>query len=119
MLYGRKPDLSYLKTFGCLGYATNVGPQKGKFEPRAHRCVFIGYSPGQKAYKMYSLDSKKILISRAVIFYENSFPYHDNTEQEVSSLPLPLIYDMDCAASEINEHDDIPNTSVQHNEPPE
>lgn len=61
-LYGKPPDYLNKKTFGCLCYAFNVKPHKGKFDTRAQKCVFIGFSPGQKAHKLYSLDSKQIIV---------------------------------------------------------
>lgn len=58
MLFGKQPNYSSLKVFGCLSYATNVRPHKRKFEPRAYKCIFLDFSLGQKAYKIYNLDSK-------------------------------------------------------------
>lgn len=58
ILYDRKPGYASLKVFGCLCFATNTTPNKTKFEPRATKCVFLGYVFGQKAYKLYALDSK-------------------------------------------------------------
>lgn len=62
ILYGKQPDYSSLKVFGCLAYASNVKPHKGKFEDRAHKCVFLGFPPGQKAYRLYNMDTKQIII---------------------------------------------------------
>nr|GME09251.1 Retrovirus-related Pol polyprotein from transposon TNT 1-94 [Ipomoea batatas] len=48
---------------------------------------------GQKAYRLYDLDSQKILVSRDVIFYETIFPFkNDSTSSDQSTLPpiLPL-----------------------------
>ncbi|KAL0411947.1 UNVERIFIED_CONTAM: Retrovirus-related Pol polyprotein from transposon RE2 [Sesamum latifolium] len=50
-LYNKPVDYSVLKVFGCLAFATNLQPHKMKFTNRAHRCVFVGYVPGQKGYK--------------------------------------------------------------------
>ncbi|KAL2243485.1 UNVERIFIED_CONTAM: Retrovirus-related Pol polyprotein from transposon RE1 [Sesamum indicum] len=44
ILYNKTPEYGHLKTFGCLCFATNVIPHKRKFEPRAVRCVFLGYA---------------------------------------------------------------------------
>lgn len=74
-LYNKDPTYDNLKVFGCLCFATNTIPHKTKFEKRATMCCFIGYNHGQKAYKLYDLQDKKIIMSRDVIFYESLFPY--------------------------------------------
>lgn len=38
-LFDRKPDYLFIKTFGCLCYATNIKPHNTKFELRAYRCA--------------------------------------------------------------------------------
>lgn len=118
LLYGKIPDYSFLRIFGCLAYATNSGIHKSKFEPRAQKCIFIGFSPGQKAYKLYNLDTEKILVSRDVVFYEDIFPFQaECIKQDIESLPLPLTCDMDNAldvtegADIIQEHADDSSTS--------
>jgi hypothetical protein len=40
-------DYSQLKVFDCTAYAHL---DSGKLEPRAVKCVFLGYGPGVKGY---------------------------------------------------------------------
>lgn len=75
-LYSKPPNLTQVKTFRCLCFTINTSPHKSKFEPRAFKCIFLGYVSGMKTYKLYDLNSNKILISRDVIFHEDFFPYH-------------------------------------------
>lgn len=72
----------------------NVKPQKDKFDVRAEKEVFVGYSPGQKGYKIYSLDTKNIKICRDVVFHESVYPFKNQTDLPDNMLrdtPLPLI----------------------------
>lgn len=104
---------------GCLSNATNVRPHKGKFEPRAQKCVFIGFSPRQKAYKLYSLDSKQVIISRDVIFYENIFPFQSiNDSQEQNSLPLPVTSDIDNIPNSSENYEGGPLSTIDADDDP-
>ena len=74
VLYKQTPDYSSLRTIGCLCYAANLG-ERDKFEPRAHKCILLGYTFGYKGYKLFDLQTKKIFHSRDVLFKENVFPF--------------------------------------------
>lgn len=75
----------------CL---TKVRPSTDKFHSRAENGVFLGFVTGQKGYKIYSMDTKRIVISRDVGFHETQFPFlqnnsHLDTEFEDTTL-LPF-----------------------------
>ncbi|KAK4394243.1 Retrovirus-related Pol polyprotein from transposon RE1 [Sesamum angolense] len=56
----------------------------------AFRCVFLGYAPNHKGYKLYDLDNNEVIIFRDVIFHEHSFPYHSiHSTLESASIPIP------------------------------
>ena len=58
--------------FGCAAYAH---VDNGKLEPRAIKCVFLGYGSGVKAYKLWNPDTQKAFFSRNVVFNESAmFP---------------------------------------------
>lgn len=75
VLFNKKPNYLQLKVFGCLAFATTIVNGRHKFDPRAKRCVFIGYPFGIKGYTLLNLETKKIFVSRNVVFYENLFPF--------------------------------------------
>ncbi|GJU22876.1 ribonuclease H-like domain-containing protein, partial [Tanacetum coccineum] len=79
LVYGREPNLSHLRSFGCLCYAVIV---KGsdKFSSKSEKCVLIGYASGKKAYKLLSLENRSAFYSRDVKFYKTVFPYKMNSE---------------------------------------
>lgn len=60
---------SFLKVFGCTAYA-HINDVK--LAPRAVKCIFIGYSSESKSYRLWNLESKKVLLSRDVTFNENA-----------------------------------------------
>lgn len=48
-----KPDLEYLRPWGCAGFIHTSSPRYGKLGPRANKQVFIRYSDCSKGYVMY------------------------------------------------------------------
>ena len=89
MLYGQTATLEDLRTIGCLCYASKIG-ETDKFEPRARKCVLLGYTFGLKGYKLYDMDTRKVFHSRDVIFNEQQFPFrekHHLSTSDLSSFP--------------------------------
>lgn len=76
LLYNNPVDYHFLKIFGCLCFASTLTSHCLKFQPRAKACVFLGYHPGIKGYKLYDIVSKNIFISRDVTFHKDIFPFH-------------------------------------------
>ena len=46
----RKPDVSFLRTFDCIGHVKKSKPNLTKLEDRSIPMVFLGYERGSKAY---------------------------------------------------------------------
>ena len=42
----KKPDVSHLKVFGCIAYVHVPDELQKKLDPKAEKCIFIGYSLG-------------------------------------------------------------------------
>lgn len=73
LLYKTKPNLSHLRSFGCLCFATILN-NHDKLSYRSEKCVLIGFSSTKKAYKLLSLDTRNVFFARDVRFYEHVFP---------------------------------------------
>ena len=43
MLYLKSPTYLDLTTFGCLSYASTSDVNRNKLDPRARKCVFMGF----------------------------------------------------------------------------
>ena len=78
---GSPADYSQLRVSGCTAYAH---VDNGKLEPRAVKCIFLGYKSGVKGFKLWNPETQKVVISRNVIFNESAM-LHD-----VSSTMFPL-----------------------------
>ena len=62
-------DYSNLKVFACPAYAH---VNQGKLEPRARKCIFLGYSVGVKGYRLWCPNLKKVIISGDVTFNKSA-----------------------------------------------
>ena len=74
----KKPGYKHLRRFGSIAY---VHIDQGKLKPRALKGIFIGYPSGTKGYKIWLLEEQKCVISRNVLFHEESV-YKDTIEKE-------------------------------------
>jgi hypothetical protein len=74
--FGTPSDYSQLKVCSCTAYAhvDNV-----KLEPRAAKCVFLGYGLGVKGYILWNLETKKTMLSRSVVFKESEMYYANHS----------------------------------------
>ncbi|GAU27901.1 hypothetical protein TSUD_159950 [Trifolium subterraneum] len=75
MLYNCLPDITTLKVFGSLAYASTLSSHRHKLDSRSRKYVTLGFKTGVKGHILFDLLSKEIFISRDVIFFEHSFPY--------------------------------------------
>jgi hypothetical protein len=81
---GRKPSLSYLRTWGCLAKVNVLITKKCKLGPKIVDCVFLGYAHHSIAYRFLIVKSEvpdmhvgTIMESRDATFFESFFPMKD------------------------------------------
>ncbi|XP_021971501.1 uncharacterized protein LOC110866666 [Helianthus annuus] len=70
MFNGRKPNLKYLKIFGCIAYAKVMVNHLEKLADRSKPLVYLGNEPGSKAFRLYDPKNRKIVVNRDVEFDE-------------------------------------------------
>jgi hypothetical protein len=66
----KNPDVSHLKVFGCIVYVHVHDEKRSKLDPKVEKCIFIGYSLEQKGYRCFNLSTRKLQVSRDVVFDE-------------------------------------------------
>lgn len=91
LLYEQTPEFEDMRAFGCLAFAANPTHSSNKFERRGVPCVFMGYTPNQKGYRLLNLSTKDFFVSRDVVFKENVFPFNKYaTPQYLQPLPVQM-----------------------------
>jgi hypothetical protein len=87
--YGRRPNVSHLRVFGCVAYALVNSQARQKLDEKSEKCIFIGYCTQSKAYRLYNPLNDKVLIRRDVIFDEKA-SWDRNEQQVQQEIPVPL-----------------------------
>ncbi|KAL4379405.1 hypothetical protein GQ457_02G040510 [Hibiscus cannabinus] len=70
--FGRKPSAKHLRVFGSICYAHIPAQKRSKLDAKADRGIFLGYDSQAKGYRIFNLDTEKIMISRDVEFNEDA-----------------------------------------------
>lgn len=68
--FERKPDVSHLRVFGATAYVQVPQHQRRKLDPTSKKGIFIGYEANSKAYRVMLDKTRKIIVSRDIIFEE-------------------------------------------------
>jgi hypothetical protein len=66
----KKPNVSHLIVFGCIAYVHIPDDKRSKLDPNAEKCIFIGYSLEQKRYRCFNPCTRKLQVSKDVVFDE-------------------------------------------------
>ena len=82
--YGKKPSVEHLKVFGCIAYSHVAKDERKKLDPKAKKCIFLGYTAQSKGYCLYDSEKLSVIFSRDIVFNESSTGIE--TEQEEKRL---------------------------------
>jgi hypothetical protein len=127
LCYNKEPDLTELKVFGCLCYASTIHNHRTKLDPRSRKSVYLGIKQGVKGAVLYDLNSKTIFVSRNVTFHEQILPYQNSnstfhweyhTNSDTSQADFSAEH-VTCFDDEPHSHldDSTIHTSPPHTEP--
>ncbi|RXW18308.1 hypothetical protein EST38_g7549 [Candolleomyces aberdarensis] len=90
--FGRKPDLSCFRVFGCTAYVFIQKDKRKKLESHMQKCIciFVGYPPDYSAWTFYNPVTKEFIISECAEFDERVFPGL-STKETTPSAQLRLL----------------------------
>lgn len=67
----RVPNVIHFQEFGFNVFCLDKVPDKGKFETRSRKGIFLGYSTNSKGFRVWLPKERKIEITRDVKFLTN------------------------------------------------
>lgn len=85
---GIKPDVTNLHVFGTQAYVFVPKEKRGKFEEKAEKMTFVGYSSQHKGFRFVNLKTNKVIISRDVRFLDSDQREIDQYEDSMVEYPL-------------------------------
>ncbi|KAG7568389.1 Zinc finger CCHC-type [Arabidopsis thaliana x Arabidopsis arenosa] len=80
----KKPNIEHIRVFGCIGYAKTEPAHLKKLDDRSRMLVHLGTEPGSKAYRLLDPTKQKIIVSRDVIFDEETSWKWNNVEKDTN-----------------------------------
>lgn len=78
--YGKQPNVSHMKVFGCVAYAHVPDAERRKLDKKAVKLRFVGYANNAKGYRLFDEEKGRILIRRDVIFNESDFDWKQEVD---------------------------------------
>jgi Reverse transcriptase (RNA-dependent DNA polymerase)/Integrase core domain len=112
LLFGKKPDISNLRPFGCEAYVHIPKVKRGKLDDTAEKGIMVGYMPN--GYRIL-LDNNTVQLSRDVLFNEKAATTHMSTGKEEAppkettedegNYPIPTLLSDSEDEGDNNHHD--------------
>lgn len=101
MWTGKPSSYDQLRVFGSTAYAHI---RQDKLEPRAKKCIFLGYPENVKGYKLWCIEKgeEKCLISRDVVFNELEMPMLKTTVEETQKKTQVEVESLESQSEKIN-----------------
>ncbi|KAJ4707148.1 Retrovirus-related Pol polyprotein from transposon TNT 1-94 [Melia azedarach] len=82
---GLKPSVGHLKVFGSVCYVHVPDVKRDKLSKKASKGIFLGYSSQAKGYRIFDLETKKIVVRRDVKVDESSECHWQELDVETTS----------------------------------
>ena len=99
-LFGLKRAVSILRIFGSKAYAHIPKADRKKLDPKAMKCIFVGYGTEYKPYKLYNPVTHKVFASKDVIFHEQ---VEEGKEDSNSDSHIPFLIEVNSEEDEEQE----------------
>ena len=91
-IFGKPPNLSNLRVFGCKAYVQTPKVGTKKLDPRAWIGIHVGYDEWNwRCYRIYKPDTNQVRLSVHVTFDESSFPSPEAILEADELVDMPIV----------------------------
>jgi hypothetical protein len=74
IVYGPKPDVGTIRTFGCMAYAKWPEELRRKLDSKTVKCRYLGRSKNANGlYRLLICGTGRVITARSVVFHENDY----------------------------------------------
>lgn len=80
---GKKPVVKHFRVFGCVAHVHIPDQKRSKLDDKSKQCVLLGVSDESKAWRLYDPATKKIEVSKDVVFEEEKGWDWKKTDEEI------------------------------------
>jgi hypothetical protein len=108
---GRKPSIKHLKVFGCICYVQIPKEKRYKLDETSEKYIFVGYSSMSKGYRLYNLETNKVIISRDVLFDEKAKWNWEQGQVEEQLVSVTVLQQGPAEGSASNDDSTYPSSS--------
>lgn len=114
MWTGKPANYSYLHIFGSPAYVMYNTQEKSKLDPKSRECIFLGYTDGVKGYRLWDPTSRKVVISRDVVFVENKIQAKEgSTSKEKIETTTVEVEEMPVSSEAAPEHEEQEQAEIE------
>jgi Integrase core domain/GAG-pre-integrase domain len=90
----RNPRVDHFRVFGSLVHVKVVNPQQSKLEDKSELMILFGYEKGSKAYRVYNPNTKRVHVTRDVVFEEDK-KWDLKIEEDEHNFPTSIDFSVD------------------------
>lgn len=87
--YGHKLAVNHLRVFGSKSFAHIPEEDMKKLDPKAMKCIFVGYCTQFKAYNLFNPLTHRFFTRQDVLFNEQA--EEGNKEKNIEEWKIPLL----------------------------
>nr|GFA12011.1 zinc finger, CCHC-type [Tanacetum cinerariifolium] len=98
-LKDRKPNMRYLRVFGCKAYAKITKPHLKKLDDTSKELVYLGTQPRSKAYRLFDPVTKD-MVNNA----HDDISDDDEIKQPIDNPSTPSLYTYEPNSKDSTEH---------------
>ena len=83
---GVKPSVEHLQVWGCVAHVHIPEAKRGKLDDKSFPCILLGMSDESKGYRLFDPKTKRIVVSKDVMFEEEkSWNWGPNYKEQIEA----------------------------------